>query len=94
MYVIRNTFVAKPGQAGKLAAQLKEMVAVGKLRNARVLTDVSGSFNTVVMEHEMETLAEWEGLMERYRSDPQIRALATGYLDLWTNGQRELYKIA
>ena len=94
MYVIRNTFHAKPGQAGKLAAQLKEMLAVGKLRNARILTDVSGNFNTVVMEHEMETLSEWEALMERYASDPQIRSLAGGYLDLWTTGKREFFKVA
>lgn len=93
MYLIRNTFAAKPGQAGKLANQLKEMVSIGKLRNPRILTDVSGDFNTVVMEHEMETLSEWETLMERYRTDPQIRSLAAGYLELWTTGKRELYKI-
>jgi len=38
MIVVRNSFIAKPGQAGKLAAHLKEMAAVGNLRNARVLT--------------------------------------------------------
>jgi hypothetical protein len=88
MYLIRNTFVARPGQAGKLLAQMKETVSVGGLRNCRLLTDVSGDVNTVVMEHEVESLSEWEAIMERYRSDPQIRAKSVGYTDLWTTGKR------
>jgi hypothetical protein len=29
MIIVRNSFIAKPGQASKLAAQLKEMAAAG-----------------------------------------------------------------
>ena len=50
MIIVRNSFIAKPGQASKLAAQLKDMAAAGKLPNHRVLTDVTGEFNRVVME--------------------------------------------
>ena len=32
MFVIRNTFVAKPGSASKLAAQLKEAVTAQRRR--------------------------------------------------------------
>ena len=32
MIVVRNSFIAKPGQASKLAAQLKEMAAAGNSR--------------------------------------------------------------
>ena len=47
MIIVRNSFIAKPGQASKLAAQLKDMAAAGKLPNHRVLTDMTGEFNRV-----------------------------------------------
>ena len=52
MYVIRETFVAKPGQASKLAKQMKEAMAAMPRGNGktRVLTDFVGPFNTVVLE--------------------------------------------
>jgi hypothetical protein len=94
MIVVRNTFTAKPGQAGKLLAQMKELALAGNLRNARFLTDVAGDFNQVVMEHEMDSLADFEALMERYGTDPQIREKAKGYTEHWLTGKRELFRIA
>ncbi len=44
MLVVRNCFVAKPGNASKLAAQLKEAAAVAKIPSHRVLTDLTGDF--------------------------------------------------
>ena len=93
MIIIRNSFIAKPGQAGKLAAQLKEMGNAGKLRSVRVMTDLIGDFNHVVMEHEVESAAEFEELVTRYSSDPQAREKAKGYTDLWTTGRRELFRV-
>jgi hypothetical protein len=92
--VIRNTFTAKPGQAGKLLAQMKDIASVGNLRNMRFLTDLSGEFNTVVMEHDVESLAEFESLLQRYNTDPQMREKAKGYTDLWQTGRRELFRTA
>jgi len=93
MIVVRNSFIAKPGLAGKLASHLKEMATIGKLRNFRVLTDVTGDFNHVVMEHEVESAAEFEETFQRYSTDPAIREKAKGYTDLWLTGSRELYRI-
>ena len=93
MIVIRNSFTAKPGKAGKLAAHLKEMAVLGQLRNARVMTDLVGDFNTVVMEHEVESAGDFEALMARYGSDPQIREKAGAYLDFWETGKRELFRV-
>ena len=93
MIVVRNSFIAKPGQASKLAAQLKEMAKAGNLRNPRVLTDLTGEFNRVVMEHEVETASEFEERLKTYSSDPQIREKAQGYTDLWITGSRELFRI-
>ncbi len=93
MIVVRNSFVAKPGQASKLAAQLKEMATAGNLTNFRVLTDVTGEFNRVVMEYEVESAAGFEETFRRYTSDPQIREKMKGYTDLWVSGSRELLRI-
>lgn len=94
MIIIRNTFTAKPGQAGKLVAYFKEMAVAANLRNHRVLTDLTGDFNHVVFEHEMESLAEFEALMQRYATDPEIRERAKGYTDYWLTGKRELLRVA
>ena len=91
--IVRNSFIAKPGQASKLAAQLKEMAAAGKLPNHRVLTDVTGEFNRVVMEYEVESAVEFEETFKKYTSDPQIREKAKGYTDLWITGSRELFRV-
>ena len=93
MIIVRNSFIAKPGQAGKLAAQLKEMGAAGNLRNCRILTDLTGEFNHVIMEHEVESAGQFEELMARYSSDPKAREVSKGYTDLWTTGRRELFRV-
>ena len=94
MIIVRNSFIAKPGRAGELATHLKETAALGKLKNCRVLTDLTGDFNHVVMEHEVESVAAFEELLKNYAKDPQIREKAKGYLDLWVTGKRELYRVA
>lgn len=93
MIVVRNSFIAKPGQAGKLADQLKDMAAAGNLPNHRVLTDVTGDFNRVVMEYEVESIVGFEETFKKYTSDPAIRDKAKGYTDLWITGSRELFRI-
>jgi hypothetical protein len=93
MLIVRNSFIAKPGQAGKLAAQLKEMAAAGNLHNARVMTDLTGEFNHVVLEHEVKSAAEFEEALARRSSDPKAAEMAKGYMDLWTKGRRELFRV-
>jgi hypothetical protein len=93
MMIVRNSFIAKPGQAGKLGAQLKQMAVAGNLRNARVMTDLTGDFNHVVLEHEVESAAEFEEALTRRSSDPKAAEMAKGYIDLWTKGRRELFRI-
>jgi len=91
--IVRNSFIAKPGQAGKLAAQLKDMASLGNLLNVRIMTDLTGDFNHLVMEHEVESASEFEELLTRYSSDPKAREKAKAYTDLWTTGRRELFRV-
>ena len=94
MLVVRNRFVAKPGCAGKLAAQLKEAAAVFEMPNARVLTDLTGEFNQVVMEFTAENLAEIEKRMQETMGSPKYRERMAGYTELWITGSREIFRIA
>jgi len=91
MFIVRNCFVAKPGMASKLAAQLKSLS--GTLPAMRILTDATGDFNRVIMEFEVQTLADLEARMQQYGSDPDIRAKMQGYTDLWLTGSREILRV-
>ena len=94
MIIVRNTFIAKPGNASKLAAQLKTALAAGKVPKCRVLTDLTGDFNRVVMEYEVEDLSGVEANMKTYQTDPAVRAAMQGYTDLFITGSRELLQTA
>ena len=91
MMIVRNSFVAKPGQASKLAALLKDVSSL--LPNGRVLTDVTGDFNRVIMEYEIEAVADFEARMQQYATDPQVRSKMQGYTELWVTGSREILKV-
>jgi hypothetical protein len=93
MIIIRNCFLAKPGQASKLAAQLKEAAATTGIPRYRILTDLTGDFNRVVMEFEVENIGEFEARMQQYQTDERFREKMKGYTDLWMTGQRELLRI-
>jgi hypothetical protein len=56
MLVVRNCFVAKPGNASKLAAQLKDAAVDARIPNHRALTDLTGEFNRVILEFEVENI--------------------------------------
>ena len=94
MLVIRNCFTAKPGNATKLAAQLKESAAVAKIPNHRVLTDLTGDFNRVILEFEVENVAGFEARLKDYATNPVFREKMKGYTDLWVTGTREILQIA
>ena len=94
MLVVRNCFVAKPGNASKLVTQLKEAAAAAKIPRHRVLTDLTGEFNRVILEYEAENVAEFEARMKDYATNETFRAKMKGYTDLWVTGSREILQIA
>jgi hypothetical protein len=95
MIVVRNCFIARPGSASKLAAQLKEAAtaAAGGLKGFRVLTDVTGEFNRVIMEYEAENIGEFEARMQDYASNQALRDKMKGYTDLYVTGSREILQV-
>lgn len=94
MIVVRNCFVAKPGNGSKLAAQLKEAAAAARIPKHRVLTDLTGDFNRVILEYEAENVTEFEGRMKQYMTDETFREKMKGYTELWMTGQREILVVA
>jgi len=98
MILVRNCFVAKPGNAGKLAAMFRDIVIpaiteAGLVKSTRVLTDMTGDFNRVVFEYEVENLAGVDAMMREYATNTKVRDSMKGYTDLWITGTRELMQI-
>lgn len=92
MYIVRETFTARPGQASKLARLLKDAME-GFDTRMRVLTDYIGDFNTVVMEMEVSDLAAFERLMADYAKRTDIHEKLKGYTDMYVTGRREVYRV-
>ena len=98
MIVVRNCFVAKPGNAGKLAAMFRDIAipaitGAGLVKSARVLTDMTGDFNRVVFEYEVADLAGVDAMMREYATNTNVRDSMKGYTDLWITGTRELMQV-
>ena len=98
MLIIREIFTAKPGQASKLAKLCKK--GFGGDPNMRIMTDLVGNFNTVVIETQVNSLAEFEKQMEEYKSgkpdpkmDPKVAEEMSKYTEMYLTGRREIFQI-
>jgi hypothetical protein len=98
MIIVREVFVAKPGQASKLAKLFKKAFAAES--NVQVMTDLVGDYNTVVAEMPLNSLAEFEKQMEEYKSgkpdpkmDPKVQEELSKYTEMYLTGRREIYQI-
>ena len=91
MIVVREVFVAKPGMASKLATFFKAEMG----REAKVMTDMTGSFNTVVMEAEYESVGAFEREMQEYMNKPKTPSDApkSSYQEMYTHGKREIFRV-
>jgi hypothetical protein len=93
MLLVREVFVARPGCASRLAGLMKEAVAAGWPGTCRVMTDVTGEFNRVLLETEVQSLAELERRMEEYSANPASRERMKGFTELYLTGSREVLRI-
>jgi len=93
MFVVRETFTAKPGKASALAKVFKEVMSEMPRMKPRVSTDFIAQFNTVVLETECQDLAEFEKTMQEYMSRQDLRDKMKGYTDLYQEGRREVFKV-
>jgi hypothetical protein len=97
MIVIRNVFRLKFGKAREAVALFKEGVAIqkraGATFSARVLTDVTGPFYTVVLELTVASLSSFETEAPRYMADKDFQANYQKLVPLIESGHREIFTI-
>ena len=93
MFVIRETFTAKPGKASALATMFKQVMGEMTTLKTRVMTDYIAGFNTVVLETEVQNLGDFEKELETYMSRPDLRDKMKGYTEMYQDGRREVYKV-
>ena len=98
MFVVRNVFKCKPGKAKVLIEKLKKanqlMREAGSIIPERVLVDEVAAFWTVVIETEVEDMAQFAESMREYGSRADVQEAMAGYLDIVDGGYREIFRIA
>jgi hypothetical protein len=90
MLIVRDVFRARPGMASKLAKMMHENLGS---EGFKVMTDLVGEFNSVVMETEVKNLDEFQKRWEKYISDPEFRKKMSGYTEMYLEGRREIYQL-
>lgn len=93
MLLIREVFTAKPGQAGKLARKMRDIATEFNWGDVRVMTDLIGKMNTVVLETEIPDLLTFEQRMAGYATDEKLHERMAGYTEMYSHGRREIFQI-
>lgn len=97
MYVIRDVFRCKPGQAKEIARKFSmafaALKAAGEPGTGRILVDVVADYWTVVLESEVAELGEFERHMAAWGKLPEIAEIMKGYMDLVDGGKREILRV-
>ena len=98
MVLVRIVCQARFGKANEVVAGFQRSQAIIRHMVApnvrfRLLTDLSGPFDTVVQEVEVESLAEWERLRTLIFSNPQVQAAEAALPDIIESGRMEYYTI-
>ena len=95
MYLIRDVFKCKPGMAKELVKKFKQTIPFMEeqhLKNVKIMTDVVSNYWTVVLEGEVNSLAEFEN-HKGFTSQPKVKEIMAGYMDLVDSGYREILNI-
>jgi hypothetical protein len=98
MIVVRTVFQAGFGRGGELAASLVESSnrigsEMGVKRRWRILTDLTGAFDTVIQEVEAESLAEWESMRTRLFQTQAFRESFSAVRAMVVSGRNELWTV-
>jgi hypothetical protein len=94
MFVIRNVFRCKPGQAKNVIEKFKAVQPImQEVAGHRILVDEVADFWTVVVEVETEDLATFQKLLHERGSDKRIQDAMSGYLESVESGRREIYRV-
>ena len=98
MVLVRFVFQAKWRNAQIVVDEFKknaEMMqsVLGPDVHGRILTDLSGPFDTVVQELEVESLAEWERIRAAMFNNPEFQQAQESGEIPYKSGRTEFYTI-
>ena len=98
MILVRFVCQAKFSKASEVVAGFKQSgeivrILAGPNVRARILTSLSGPFDTVIQEIEVESLAEWERLRAVIFSNPKVQEAETALPSVIESGRTEYYTI-
>jgi len=95
MYMIQETFQAKPGKAKELVKKFKaaapHLETAGQGVNFRIMTDVASNYWTVIVQHEVEDIGTFVTNLRAATAGPEVQEIMKGYLDLVEGGKREIF---
>ena len=97
MIVVRNVFRLKFGKAKEAVALFKEGIAIQKRAgvemNQRIMTDLVGTFYTLVLELTIPNLGALEANMPKVRGDKDWQANYEKISALVESGYREIFNV-
>lgn len=96
MIVVRSETKCQPGRVNELVERFRSIAdqlnSQDVIKRARVMTDLTGPFDTVVVESEVESIDAYYELMRAMFAD-QDAADAQSIADLMQSGFRTLYTL-
>ena len=96
MILVRNVFHCEFGKAGELARSFTEnadQMPESMRLPTRVLTDLSGPFDTVVVETVVESIDDYLRRLQAMFADPATMQETDPFAGLVRSGHREYYTI-
>lgn len=97
MIVVRDVFQLRFGAAREAVALWQEGIEFlrrsAAVRDARLLTDLSGQYYTLVLETTFDDLATYEREMRDSTGNPEWRAWYARFVPLAESGRREMFTV-
>ena len=98
MIVVRFVMQTQPGKAQEMVNRFKEGADMmrriaGPNAKVRLMTDLSGPFDTVIQEIDLESLAEWEQLRVKIFTDPEFIEAQDMSDSPYVTGRTEFYTL-
>jgi hypothetical protein len=97
MIIVRNVFRLKFGKTKEAVALLKEGIAIQKRAGVemhqRIMTDLVGTFYTLVLELTVPNMATLEANMPKVMGDKDWHAVYEKFSAVVESGHREIFTI-
>lgn len=95
MYLIQETFHAKPGKAKELVKKFKAAIPhferTEEGQNYKIMTDVASNYWTVIMTYEVSDIGGFITNLRSATGTEDLQEIMKGYLDLIEGGKREIF---